>query len=217
MNTLRTLPTPHGASRAKHPCMDGRWLPHTGAVLLIGAGLGLGLASGAAVANEAASGTGLRTQASMATPWSARFGWSEASLDPTLASPVTARLSWQWLGDYHFAPAWGLRATGGVRGQLDLAGAPGGHGSSAMRVGWAQPAAGVAGNDGNWTSPYLGLGYDTSASLRNGWGGWGLSADLGLLTRRPSGLRLGSNGEAEEGWRSMRLTPVLQVGVSYSF
>lgn len=226
MPTPRTAPTPRSAPRVAHARADDRALARATAAGLFVAALWAALAPGSAVADEAFNGSGLRLQAPATATWSARFGWSEANLDPTLASPVTARLSWQWLGDYRFAPAWGLRATGGVRGQFDLAGLPGLNGSadlasgrtgSAMRIGALPSGSGVAGNEGSWTSPYLGVGYDASASLRNGWGGWGLSADLGLQTRRPPGLRLGSNADTEEGWRSMRLTPVLQVGVSYSF
>lgn len=218
MTTLQTLPARRGPFSWARLGTGMRRSLCVGWTVLIG----LGWTAAPALASDSSAGSGLRTQIDragsdrLATPWSARFGWSEAAQDSALASPVTARLSWQWLGDYHFAPAWGLRATGGVRGQFDLA-APSGGRSNTVHFGGVHPGSGTVGSDGNWTSPYLGLGYDASASLRNGWGGWGLSADLGLQTRRPSGLRLGSNGYADEGWRSMRLTPVLQVGVSYSF
>lgn len=66
--------------------------------------------------------------------------------------------------------------------------------------------------------PYLGLGY-TSLSARDG---WGFSADIGL-GGLPSGerLRLGRSGptaaQVENVLNDLRLTPVLQVGVSYAF
>jgi hypothetical protein len=63
--------------------------------------------------------------------------------------------------------------------------------------------------------PYLGLGY-TGLSAR---GGWGFSADLGLIgSARGQGLQFNRAGPSlDEVLRDMRLTPVLQLGVSYSF
>jgi hypothetical protein len=184
----------------------------------------------AAVSADQGGAPGLRAMPGSA--WSTRFelGENPALADP-LFSPVTARLSWQWLSDYRFAPAWGLRATGGVRGQLGPATTwSSTHGSSqgsaslvrhpprGASTSLADPGSSAPTTISPWATPYLGLGYDTSTGFRNGWGGWGLSADLGLVTRRNSSLRLGSdNGAGEDGWRTWRLTPVVQVGVSYSF
>ncbi|MBX3634551.1 MAG: hypothetical protein KF683_04040 [Rubrivivax sp.] len=68
------------------------------------------------------------------------------------------------------------------------------------------------------TLPYVGLGY-TSLSLREG---WGFSADLGLGGLRPGErLRLGRSGptaaQVENVLNDLRLAPVIQLGVSYSF
>jgi hypothetical protein len=66
--------------------------------------------------------------------------------------------------------------------------------------------------------PYLGLGY-TSLSARDG---WGFSADIGLGGIAPGErLRLGGSGptaaQVENVLNNLRLTPVLQLGVSYAF
>lgn len=66
--------------------------------------------------------------------------------------------------------------------------------------------------------PYLGLGY-TSLSARDG---WGFSADIGLGGVAPSErFRLGRSGptaaQVENVLNGLRLTPVLQLGVSYAF
>ncbi|NML15189.1 hypothetical protein [Azohydromonas caseinilytica] len=59
---------------------------------------------------------------------------------------------------------------------------------------------------------YLGIGY-SSLSLR---GGWGFSADLGVMTG--SGLRPPeTRSSLDEAVRELRLRPVLQLGVSYAF
>ncbi len=68
------------------------------------------------------------------------------------------------------------------------------------------------------TLPYVGLGY-TSLSLREG---WGFSADVGLGGLRPGErLRLGRSGptaaQVENVLNDLRLAPVIQLGVSYSF
>lgn len=67
--------------------------------------------------------------------------------------------------------------------------------------------------------PYLGVGYSGS-SVKSG---WGFSADLGLMALHPGaaagfGRGLGAGGPSlEETLRDIRLSPMLQLGVSYSF
>ncbi|HJV59987.1 MAG TPA: hypothetical protein VJ743_03525 [Albitalea sp.] len=65
--------------------------------------------------------------------------------------------------------------------------------------------------------PYLGVGYTGLA----GKGGWGFSADLGLMALNPGSVKLGRmlNGaqSLDDVLRDMRLSPLVQVGVSYSF
>ena len=126
------------------------------------------------------------------------------------------------LGDYVFAtPSFGnFRATSGV-----MLGNPGGapvlNAAPMSRLGVTVLDNGVAGNgysEGPSTLPYLGLGY-SSASL---WRGLSLSADVGLVAGRPSGLSgLGraifGNQTMDAAMRDMRLAPVLQLGVRYSF
>ncbi|MFG5407861.1 hypothetical protein ABXN37_06800 [Piscinibacter sakaiensis] len=66
--------------------------------------------------------------------------------------------------------------------------------------------------------PYLGLGYSAQPAR----GGWGFSADIGLVAQAPGAVvRLGRvfNGSQtlDDMLREMRLSPLLNVGVSYSF
>lgn len=70
----------------------------------------------------------------------------------------------------------------------------------------------------NGAVPYVGLGYSGSSVK----GGWGFSADLGLLALNAGGVaRFGrslSEGQSlDDTLREMRLSPMLQLGVSYSF
>lgn len=140
------------------------------------------------------------------------------------------------LGDYYFGGRQatrdgdlsGFRATTGLyvgsRSGLwgGLAGASPGtslisvdrHSYSLASSAWTGDA-----NDGGSTAvPYLGLGYSGS-SLK---GGWGFSADFGLMALNPgSALRLGRSfggGQSlDDLLRDLRLSPVVQLGVSYSF
>jgi len=137
------------------------------------------------------------------------------------------------MGDYYFTRsqigphgAGGFRATSGVLlGNATslwappLGSAAGGSLSFGRRN--TSPLAGLPGNESmsdSGTVPYFGVGY-TGLSLT---GGWGFAADLGLKATQPgSAVRLGRvmNGSQslDELVREMRLTPVLQLGVSYSF
>ena len=68
------------------------------------------------------------------------------------------------------------------------------------------------------TLPYLGIGY-TGLSLK---GGWRFNADLGMMALSPGnsvklGKVVGGTQSLDDLLRDMRLAPVLQLGVSYSF
>ena len=112
-------------------------------------------------------------------------------------------LRWQLVGDYYFAPSLGLRATGGLQAGVT--------GSSDVRLGTTRQRA----------TPYVGLGYSTGGVSANRWGGWGVSADIGVLAGRSSDLTLGRTLDNPAGVgeliRELRLTPLLQLGVSYAF
>ncbi|MBL0730134.1 hypothetical protein [Piscinibacter sp. HJYY11] len=117
------------------------------------------------------------------------------------------------MGDYYLSRPWlgtsgGWRATSGV-----LLG-------SRSSV-WSSPSlldrrtAGDGTEAG--TQPYLGLGYTGWSSK----GGWGLSADLGLMGLPRSGTRFGKgaigSSSLDDTVRDLRFAPLLQVSVSYSF
>lgn len=128
------------------------------------------------------------------------------------------------LGDYVFAtPAFGsFRATSGL-----MLGAPGGApmwtAAPSARLGLTLldlgPQAGSTGQaDASSTVPYLGLGYSSDAL----WRSLSVSADVGLVAGRPAGFgqlgraMFGSQG-TDAALRELRLAPVLQLGVRYSF
>ena len=80
------------------------------------------------------------------------------------------------------------------------------------------PRGGEVQRDQASTLPYLGLGY-SGLSLK---GGWRFDADIGIVAGNPSGAwrlgraLLGDQG-ADGSLRDLRLSPVLQFGVSYAF
>ena len=143
------------------------------------------------------------------------------------SSPNVSSLS--LMGDYYVGgpmrpgTSGGLRATSGV--WLGSRSAPGiglpttGNGTPGAAS--RGPASGFGATDGitdTSTTPYLGVGY-TGLSDK---GGWGISADLGLMARNPSSVvrfgRVFNGSQAlDDAVREMRWSPLLQLGVSYSF
>ena len=113
------------------------------------------------------------------------------------------------LGDRYFkvpglnVGSWGsLRASSGIVVR-----------THASHTGMFEPA-----RDANSVVPYLGLGY-TGLSIK---GGWGLNADIGLTAESPSantrfGRALLGNTAWDSALRELRLSPVFQLGVTYSF
>ena len=125
------------------------------------------------------------------------------------------------LGDYYFAPAGpssGFRATSGLIIGTASNRSLSSFGALGVRSTLA-PTQGLPGDQfERSTLPYLGLGY-TSVSNRQG---WGFSADIGLIARNPgSTVRLGrvfSGGQPlDDLLRDMRLSPLVNLGVSYAF
>ncbi len=104
------------------------------------------------------------------------------------------------LGDYFFAqPGWGsFRATSG------------------LMMGTQSSAAGA--NDARAATPYLGLGFNSQP----GKGAFSLSADLGLVAETSAPLSasgrplLGIQGN-DGIRRDLRLSPLLQLAMRYSF
>lgn len=133
------------------------------------------------------------------------------------------------LGDYYFtswkvlwlAPQGGFRATSGLMfGSRTLAlGEPAALDRAGSRLTFAvQSTRSLPAENGNGAVPYLGIGY-TGLSLR---GGWGFTADLGLTAENPAGAvrfgraLFGTQG-VDSALRELRVSPLLQLGVSYSF
>jgi hypothetical protein len=148
-------------------------------------------------------------------------------------NPVAGSLS--LMSDYYLTEpaagpkhAGGFRATSGVvigpRSQAwagPLPGAPSGSAFSASRRVFGQSPTTLPGDAAGIdtpTLPYVGVGY-TGLSPR---GGWSFSADLGVFSLSPSsavklGRVLGGSQSLDDTLRDMRWSPVLQLGVSYSF
>ena len=68
------------------------------------------------------------------------------------------------------------------------------------------------------TVPYIGIGYSNLSTKS----GWHFSADLGVVSQSPGnvvrfGRVFGNLQSLDEVVRDMRLAPVVQLGVSYSF
>lgn len=164
-----------------------------------------------------------------------RLGMSVAAA-PLASTDGAARISGaSLLGDYYFGrtalhdgDVSGIRATSGVYlgSRLGMWGGTGAQGLSSAAFSVETQTFGLASavigpsNDtaDSGAVPYFGLGYSGSSAKS----GWGFSADLGLLALNPSGAvrfgrSLGAGQSLEDTLREMRLSPVLQLGASYSF
>lgn len=158
-------------------------------------------------------------------------GWSNSL--GTLGNAGASVGSLSLMSDYYLTGsllgakrAGGFRATSGVmigpRSQAwagPVPGSAGGVFSVDRRLFGQAPAVlpGDASTDSS-TLPYLGVGY-TGLSPR---GGWSFHADLGLVSLNPSGaVKLGrvftGTQSLDDTVRDMHWSPVLQLGVSYSF
>ena len=189
-----------------------------------------------------ADGTGLTTDADR-LPW-ARFqgrlgyapgapGW-RAELAPAERSGLQVG-SLGLLGDVYFGaskpnagPIDGFRATSGVLigarspwlGAFSTT-APSGLLGSGRRLFGASGAAVATTADtsaDSSTVPYIGIGYSNLSPKS----GWSFSADLGVVSQNPSnvvrfGRVFGGSQSLDDVVRDMRLAPVVQLGVSYSF
>lgn len=201
--------------------------------------VGLLLVSAATWASAQAEPGGLKASAAdVVWPrWQARMlattvsaWWRPMAVEER--EPAGQRLeSLSLLGDYYFSR--GLPGSGGLAGFRATSGLIFGAPTNRVLSGVGQvtgpaqrlpgnglsaPATAVSGVDAApSTIPYLGLGY-TSGSDK---AGWGFSADVGLVARSPGAVKLGrmfgGNQPLEDMLREMRLSPLLNVGVSYSF
>lgn len=125
----------------------------------------------------------------------------------------------RWSGDHYFS--WGklgdtgaLRATGALlwnssTQQLD---------NKPFTSPWWRQVPGASAAwvahepDTATTAAYVGLGYSAYWAKV----GIGLSADLGLVSQRPGQL-LQTSSTSESLWRSLQVSPMLQVNLSYAF
>jgi len=132
------------------------------------------------------------------------------------------------LGDVYFGasravpgtPVTGFRATSGVLigARSPLLGQTGSADRRLFGAGAPLPVSPLEPALDNSTVPYLGIGYN------NLWGksGWSFSADLGVVSQSPAnvvrfGRVFGGSQGLDDVVRDMRLAPVVQLGVSYSF
>jgi hypothetical protein len=194
-------------------------------VLLCAAGLAAaegGLKVGAAGGFWSDVQTQLRFSATVVgiAPMQLGYPATASTLDP---APLGASLG----GDYYFSkdfttggrPPSGFRASGAL-----LIRQPG---VSLSDLSWQsraitslaapQPQADL-GQLGISAMPYLGIGY-SDYSLKSGWGFW---ADIGLVVQSPGGALgmgrvLSGAQNVEDLARELRMSPMLQLGVNYSF
>lgn len=215
---MRSLPTPFASCR---PLAAG-WLVVSALSLSAGA-----LAQAPSQITSTMAGHG-HTDEAPGLRWQARVQLSQVDGLDGSTGRSSRSLSAALLGDYYLTRSGlgegvrgGLRATGGLMmGPLSVTQSGSGLTLSpqsmslgqSLAVGLRTVGATSDRSDASSTLPYIGIGY-SGISTR---GGWGFSADLGLINR--NSLRLGNSlGSVDEALRDNRLMPVLQFGLSYSY
>jgi hypothetical protein len=170
------------------------------------------------------------------SPWQLRLNLAVGSPSPLLGSLAGVSpsrvLSAQMLGDYYpeklrLGQTNALRLTSGVIvGQRSVLRDPASLMSSrGVAMSHLQTNFSVVSSSAETaaepvvTWPYLGIGY-SGTDFR---GNWSLKADLGLAAQNPGAARagfgrvVGGSQNLDDFLRELRLSPMLQVGVSYAF
>jgi hypothetical protein len=167
--------------------------------------------------------------------WQARLGvaTADASASPSQGAKLGASSvqSASLLGDWYFRvpglDRWqqfgGFRATSGLiigpRFALTSALAMPSRGS-AFALGHQQLIGVDAGHAQSTGLPYLGLGFSSAATVRSG---LSFQADVGVLMQNPQqqlprlGRALVSQARVDEVLRELRWSPLLTLGIRYSF
>jgi hypothetical protein len=186
-----------------------------------------------------AEGQGLQSLPSNGSHWQGRL--SLTSRTPSSWSASVSNSNFESgrvdsafaLADYYFSAApgrertSGFRASGGIgfarRGAAWLGRMPLGAGSPQTGSSIGSAAFTSEGEPNSQAMPYVGVGYSGIYPKS----GWGFTADLGLMGLSSSyagatGLNADGAGAAgpqsvDSQFNQMRMRPVLQVGVSYSF
>jgi hypothetical protein len=183
----------------------------------------------------ASEGSGLTPNAEPWARWQGRLSLEvqapllKADLGGPQASGLQVR-SVSLLRDYYLTRSLigtgtegGLRTTGGLivspgsrtAGQALFGTQPGPYAISQRA---AALGGDTTGTDGNAAVPYLGVGYIGLSTK----GGWSFSADLGLVALAAGNVvkfgRVFSGTQSLDGLsRELRFSPVMQMGLTYSF
>ena len=179
----------------------------------------------AATSSHAADGLSAPRLDSLWPQWQARVQLQTSSLLSFGGGAAHEITSGAVLGDYLLLrPSFGtFRATGGIVAG-SLAGAPLYKALPGQAMGWSVQGNGLQAGllavaaESPQPLPYLGLGFST-APLGSG---FSFSADLGLVSQSPgSSIELGrallGNQGVERAFRELRLSPMAQLSVRYSF
>jgi hypothetical protein len=179
-----------------------------------------------------ASGAAAQAAEGLSIPESAWQRWqARAALSTYDSSPRLAAAS--LVGDFYFrgfrlgdtGTAGGFRATSGLMlgagsALLGAAGVPSrmGSGLSLGHLALSSVLPGMDPGDAGTTLPYLGLGYTAIAAGS----GFSFTADVGVVAQNPAGTpglgrALFGTESLDAAFRNLRLTPVLQLGVRYTF
>jgi hypothetical protein len=221
------------------PAVTAPLPPRAVALAAVSAGLALllaGVSNPARAQDDAGSGstTSLRLTSPVGGLWLRGKGFGPTTLAESANLGATGDPSWRLLGSYDLPKASGLRATGGMIGvtRRTALGAASllenQRWDNGLTRGWIEGTRvpDTASQANQVSVPYAGIGYSTSTSFTGERGlassAWSFNIDLGVMALAPrSSVRFGgadpTQTRLDDMLRELRLSPLLQLGVSYSF
>lgn len=220
--------------------VTARFSPRVLAVAAVWSAAFVVLAAGpaSAQAQDNVKGGGSATSLRLTSPsgglWLRGRGVGATTLAESANLGTSGDPSWRLLGSYDLPKANGLRATGGMIGvtRRTALGAASLQDSqrwdNGLTRGWIEGTRvpDTASQANHISVPYAGLSYTTSNTFAGARGlassAWSFNIDLGVMALAPrSSVRFGSadiqQSRLDDMLRELRLSPLLQLGVSYSF
>lgn len=182
-------------------------------------------------------GNGTATSLRLTSPsgglWVRGKGFGHTTLAESANLGSSGDPSWRLLGSYDLPKANGLRATGGMIGvtrrtALGAGSVQDQRWDNGLTRGWIEGTRvpDTASQANHVSVPYAGVSYTTSNAFAGDRGlvssAWSFNIDLGVMALAPrSSVRFGnadpSQSRLDDMVRELRLSPLLQLGVSYSF
>lgn len=148
--------------------------------------------------------------------WGLWKPWSQSRTQPPALQSNTRLVRDFSLTSLSPAIPDGVRLTGGFTwGNTTVLSSPDNLANTPTRIDERLWNPNVQANVENRTTAFVGLGYSSGLLLDSN---WRLNADLGITMNLPPGIKIGNSPSAiEDALRDVRVGPLMQLRLSYSF